>query len=178
VNVHVDRISFQNLYRASDRHRPAVLLGSSCSQVKRRPRTGLLSVDGPYCCLSQLATMSRPGPAPRAARGRRGHPRSGDWLVVFARASLTPCAACCSGESRARLPVYHARPRQETSGAYPSSKILILYSGAKLHVSSWMHMHLPKIQNLVIIVKFSPYMHHSYLILMHPQGSCTPIYLL
>lgn len=47
-------------------------------------------------------------------------------------------------------------------------------SGAKLHVSSWMHMHPPKIQNLVIIVKFSPYMHHPYLILMHPQGSCTP----
>uniref|UniRef100_A0A804MR01 Uncharacterized protein n=1 Tax=Zea mays TaxID=4577 RepID=A0A804MR01_MAIZE len=33
-------------------------------------------------------------------------------------------------------------------------------------------------QKLVIIVKFSPYMYHPHLILMHPQGRCTPIYSL
>jgi hypothetical protein len=49
--------------------------------------------------------------------------------------------------------------------------------GVKLHVTFWMHKHPQKIQKSVIIIKFSPYMHHPHLIPMHLQGRCTPIYL-
>ena len=47
-------------------------------------------------------------------------------------------------------------------------------SGAKLLCSRWMQVHPLKFQKSIIMFNFSPYMHHPHLILMHPQGRCTP----
>lgn len=49
-----------------------------------------------------------------------------------------------------------------------------VHAGAKLLCSQWVQVHPLKFQKSIIVFNFSPYKHHPHLILMNPQGRCTP----